>query len=91
MWQSKLDVDVQDHHYIDSIYTKDTAGHTVELTIISLMQDSGPTGKSIKVKEQGFIPKSYKKKRQSRSTTLKGSGAAQPLDRQDDFELSKLG
>ena len=36
-----LDFDIQDHHYFDSIYTKDPDGHTVELT-------------TIKVKEQDF-------------------------------------
>jgi len=36
-----LDFDIQDHHYFDSIYTKDPEGHTVELT-------------TIKVKEQDF-------------------------------------
>lgn len=27
---------VQDHHYFDSIYTKDLDGHTVELTTIKV-------------------------------------------------------
>jgi catechol 2,3-dioxygenase-like lactoylglutathione lyase family enzyme len=36
-----LDFDIQDHHYFDSIYTKDPDGHSVELT-------------TIKVKEQDF-------------------------------------
>jgi catechol 2,3-dioxygenase-like lactoylglutathione lyase family enzyme len=36
-----LAFDIQDHHYFDSIYTKDPDGHTVELT-------------TIKVKEQDF-------------------------------------
>lgn len=36
-----LNFDIQDHHYFDSIYTKDPDGHTVELT-------------TIKVKEQDF-------------------------------------
>lgn len=31
-----LDFDVQDHHYFDSIYTKDPDGHTVELTTIKV-------------------------------------------------------
>lgn len=28
--------DIQDHHYFDSIYTKDPDGHTVELTTIKV-------------------------------------------------------
>ena len=36
-----LEFSLQDHHYFDSIYTKDPDGHTVELT-------------TIKVKEQDF-------------------------------------
>ncbi len=36
-----LDFNVQDHHYFNSIYTKDPDGHTVELT-------------TLKVKEQEF-------------------------------------
>ena len=36
-----LEFEIQDHHYFDSIYTKDPDGHTVELT-------------TIKVKEQNF-------------------------------------
>ena len=36
-----LEFNIQDHHYFDSIYTKDPDGHTVELT-------------TIKVKEQDF-------------------------------------
>ena len=31
-----LDFDVQDHHYFDSIYTKDPDGHTVELTTLKV-------------------------------------------------------
>jgi catechol 2,3-dioxygenase-like lactoylglutathione lyase family enzyme len=31
-----LDFDVQDHHYFDSLYTKDPDGHTVELTTIKV-------------------------------------------------------
>ena len=31
-----LDFDIQDHHYFDSIYTKDPDGHTVELTTIKV-------------------------------------------------------
>jgi len=31
-----LDFDVQDHHYFESIYTKDLDGHTVELTTIKV-------------------------------------------------------
>jgi len=31
-----LDFVVQDHHYFDSIYTKDPDGHTVELTTIKV-------------------------------------------------------
>ena len=31
-----LDFTVQDHHYFDSIYTKDPDGHTVELTAIKV-------------------------------------------------------
>ena len=36
-----LEFNIQDHHYFDSIYTKDLDGHTVELT-------------TIKVNERGF-------------------------------------
>ena len=36
-----LDFNIQDHHYFESIYTKDPDGHIVELT-------------TIKVKEQDF-------------------------------------
>lgn len=32
----KLDFNIQDHHYFDSIYTKDPDGHTVELTTIKV-------------------------------------------------------
>ncbi len=31
-----LEFNVQDHHYFDSIYTKDLDGHTVELTTIKV-------------------------------------------------------
>lgn len=31
-----LDFNIQDHHYFDSIYTKDPDGHTVELTTIKV-------------------------------------------------------
>ena len=31
-----LDFDIKDHHYFDSIYTKDPDGHTVELTTIKV-------------------------------------------------------
>ena len=31
-----LDFDVQDHHYFESIYTKDPDGHTVELTTLKV-------------------------------------------------------
>lgn len=31
-----LDFDIQDHHYFESIYTKDPDGHTVELTTIKV-------------------------------------------------------
>lgn len=31
-----LDFKIQDHHYFDSIYTKDLDGHTVELTTIKV-------------------------------------------------------
>lgn len=31
-----LDYNIQDHHYFDSIYTKDIDGHTVELTTIKV-------------------------------------------------------
>ena len=31
-----LEFDIQDHHYFDSIYTKDPDGHTVELTTIKV-------------------------------------------------------
>jgi len=34
-----LDFDVQDHHYFDSIYTKDPDGHTVELTTLKVNQN----------------------------------------------------
>ncbi|MFD1316633.1 VOC family protein [Namhaeicola litoreus] len=37
-----LEYDIQDHHYFNSIYTKDPDGHTVELT-------------TIKVKEKDFF------------------------------------
>ena len=32
----ELDFGIQDHHYFDSIYTKDPDGHTVELTTIKV-------------------------------------------------------
>lgn len=35
-----LDFDIQDHHYFDSIYTKDPDGHTVELTTIRVNEKS---------------------------------------------------
>ena len=31
-----LEFNIQDHHYFDSIYTKDLDGHTVELTTIKV-------------------------------------------------------
>ncbi len=31
-----LEFNIQDHHYFDSIYTKDPDGHTVELTTIKV-------------------------------------------------------
>ncbi|WP_159518228.1 VOC family protein [Sunxiuqinia indica] len=31
-----LEFNIQDHHYFDSIYTKDIDGHTVELTTIKV-------------------------------------------------------
>ena len=31
-----LKYQIQDHHYFDSIYTKDLDGHTVELTTIKV-------------------------------------------------------
>jgi len=31
-----LDFEIQDHHYFDSIYTKDPDGHTVELTTLKV-------------------------------------------------------
>jgi catechol 2,3-dioxygenase-like lactoylglutathione lyase family enzyme len=33
-----LDFEIQDHHYFDSIYTKDPDGHTVELTTIKVKE-----------------------------------------------------
>ena len=33
-----LDFTIQDHHYFDSIYTKDPDGHTVELTTIKVKE-----------------------------------------------------
>jgi len=33
-----FDFDIQDHHYFDSIYTKDPDGHTVELTTIKVKE-----------------------------------------------------
>jgi len=37
-----LELNVQDHHYFDPLYTKDLDGHTVELT-------------TMKVNEQDFL------------------------------------
>lgn len=34
-----LDFNIQDHHYFDSIYTKDPDGHTVELTTIKVDEE----------------------------------------------------
>ncbi|MEZ4817572.1 MAG: VOC family protein [Flavobacteriaceae bacterium] len=34
-----LEFNIQDHHYFDSIYTKDLDGHTVELTTIKVNED----------------------------------------------------
>lgn len=34
-----LDFKIQDHHYFDSIYTKDPDGHTVELTTIKVNEN----------------------------------------------------
>lgn len=34
--QLNLEFNVQDHHYFESIYTKDIDGHTVELTTIKV-------------------------------------------------------
>ncbi|MFH6605135.1 VOC family protein [Maribacter algicola] len=34
-----LEFNIQDHHYFDSIYTKDIDGHTVELTTIKVNED----------------------------------------------------
>jgi catechol 2,3-dioxygenase-like lactoylglutathione lyase family enzyme len=34
--QLNLEFNIQDHHYFDSIYTKDPDGHTVELTTIKI-------------------------------------------------------
>lgn len=35
-----LEYNVQDHHYFDSVYTKDPDGHTVELTTIKVDPDT---------------------------------------------------
>ncbi|MDA9295060.1 VOC family protein [bacterium] len=35
----KLDFNVQDHYYFDSIYTKDPDGHIVELTTLKVEED----------------------------------------------------
>ncbi len=34
----KLKFEIQDHHYFDSIYTKDPDGHTVELTTLKVKE-----------------------------------------------------
>lgn len=34
-----LDFHIQDHHYFDSMYTKDPDGHTVELTTIKVKEE----------------------------------------------------
>lgn len=34
-----LEFNIQDHHYFDSIYTKDLDGHTVELTTIRVNEN----------------------------------------------------
>ncbi|WP_239021910.1 VOC family protein [Pontimicrobium aquaticum] len=34
-----LEFDIQDHHYFESIYTKDPDGHTVELTTIKVSEN----------------------------------------------------
>jgi catechol 2,3-dioxygenase-like lactoylglutathione lyase family enzyme len=34
----ELEFEVQDHHYFDSIYTRDPDGHTVELTSIKVSE-----------------------------------------------------
>ncbi|AUP78110.1 VOC family protein [Flavivirga eckloniae] len=35
-----LDFNIQDHHYFDSIYTKDPDGHTIELTTIKVNEEA---------------------------------------------------
>jgi len=35
-----LEFDIRDHHYFDSIYTKDLDGHTVELTTIKVNEEN---------------------------------------------------
>ena len=34
----KLDYNIEDHYYFDSIYTKDPDGYTVELTTIKVSE-----------------------------------------------------